>query len=276
MSKDLNTLYIHVRNRFLLGVSYSEIYSVMGNRYFFLMLLLMLGGCIHSDDTDESCESDCTTMKGNFVTVNNAPLKGVKLAIHYDPASLSLNGKSRTIQEAKSDIDGKYDMRFFLRNHEIGSEAEGFFRVTVDASNLDSEKYYVADHMQLGEAIYHIGVRDTIIEQSFYFPTKALIKVNLMNFSPTQEGDRFEVRTLFPYGLKIGDNDYLNTEYQTGFSDFDAYLARSAKQTFNEVVVAENEENVIQIIKVKNGVAELEETRVFVPKDNTIELTYEY
>ena len=60
----------------------------------------------------------------------------------------------------------------------------------------------------IGFAIFPITNRDTIIDNTFYIPKKAYIKVNLNNFVPLQDDDFFEVQTLYPFGTKIGTNPF--------------------------------------------------------------------
>ena len=127
----------------------------------------------------------------------------------------------------------------------------------------------------LSFSIYSIGRRDTVINNTFYIPTKAFIKVHLNNFTPQQVDDYFEVQTLYPYGLAIGDNPFLDSPYSTGFSGYGAFRATKLDNLLT-VFVAEGEKNIIRIVKRKNGENSLEDYPVVVPKNNTIELSYNF
>lgn len=248
----------------------------MKRKILFLGLILTLNGCFKSDDdTKDFCNSDCTLIEGSFVTKNNTPVSGINLSLAYDISAPPFSGSTRKIRETKSNQQGNYKMEFFIKDSEIGNN-EGFFKLLVDLSNLDDNKYLIPDNLPLLEAIYEINRRDTIIKKSFYIPTKAHITINLENFNPIQEGDIFKIQTLFPYGLKIGQNTLLDSQYRAGMTGFDDYIAIAENQSFSNVVVAENENNIIRIIKIKNGVAEPEDIQVFVPERNDINLTFEY
>lgn len=127
----------------------------------------------------------------------------------------------------------------------------------------------------LGFPIYSISRRDTVINNTFYIPTKAFIKVHLNNFIPQQTGDYFEVQTLYPFGRNIGGNTFLESPYSTGFSGYGGFRATQVNNLLS-VFVAEGERNIVRIFKRKNGENSSEDYPVVVPKNNTIELTYSY
>jgi hypothetical protein len=77
-------------------------------------------------------------------------------------------------------------------------------------------------------------------------------------------------------GTKSDEKKLLNTEYEIGSSGYDLFVAKKENQTFRKVPVARNDTNIVRIIKVKNGVAIPEDHKIFVPKDNHIELSFEY
>ena len=83
------------------------------------------------------------------------------------------------------------------------------------------------------------------------------------------------MQTLYPFGEKIGSNTFLNSEYATGFSGYGNWRATSNNSLLH-VFVAEGENNVIRIFRRKNGVNTSEDIPIYIPANNTIELTYNF
>lgn len=242
-----------------------------------LAILISCQSCSKTDDdTREICNANCTVLEGRFVTHNNMPLKDIKLRLDYRISAAPFGSSTRIIREARTDENGFYKMEFFVEENEIGEDARGYFTLLVDASNLNPEDYIRQNEIYVGDAIYSLATRDTIIDKSFYIPTKDFITVTLTGFSPIDEDDFFEVRTLFPSGLNIGQNDFLGGEYQTGSTGYGHYTATSQSQTFNNVVVAKNELNVIRLARRKDATTNHEDIEIFIPENNTLELNYEY
>lgn len=248
----------------------------------FLLLILTYFGCTKTDDdTNKSCDSDCTTLQGKFITVNNEGVRGVKVSIDYKISGGPLGGGNiRKIAETVTVQDGNFYKEFYIKESELGN-VDGYFKVLIDDSNLDVDKYILSDNLigttttPLDFAIYQINVRDTIIGNTFYLPKKAHIKVNLNNFEPLQENDFFEVRTFYPFGANVGYNEFLDSEYDTGFSGWGTFQASGLSTQLNPFV-AENEQNIIRIVRRKNGVTTSEDFPLFIPTNNSIELSYDY
>lgn len=248
-----------------------------------LILLITFYGCSKTeDDTDNVCTSDCTVLQGRFITLNNVGIEGVKVSLKYKISGGPLGGGStRFIVETETDENGNFYEEFYIKDSELGESADGYFNIDYDDTNLDVTKYILSDNListttqPLGQAIYSINSRDTIIGNTYYLPKKTHIKINLNNFVPIQDGDHFEVRTLYPFGPNIGANDFLESDYATGFSGYSTYVATEVNNQFN-VFLAEEENNVIRILKIKNGVSTPEDFAIYIPEDNNIELTYEY
>jgi hypothetical protein len=242
-----------------------------------LILMIIFQSCSKTEnDTDNNCTSNCTILKGRFVTENNTPLKDIKLRLDYRISNAPFSASTRIIKETKTDENGYYSMEFYLEESEIGENGQGFFALLIDESNLNPENYIRQDAVYIGETIYSLPTRDTIIDKSFYIPTKDFITVTLNNFVPIVDSDSFEVRTHFPSGLYIGQNNFIDSEYATQSSGFGNYKSNSKNQTFENVLVAKNEPNVITVFRHKNGVGTTEQFIIFVPDNNNIELIYEY
>lgn len=247
------------------------------NRFLILLLSVLIISCSKTDnDTKDVCTADCTTISGKFVTVNNAPVPGIKVSLSYHISGGELGGGyTRKIVNTQSDADGIFNKSFYVKDNELGDSARGYFVVDIDDSKIDANKYIRGNGNNPGFAIYSIRRRDTVINNTFYIPTKAYIKVHLNNFIPPQAGDYFEVQSLYPYGMEIGNNPFLDSPYSTGSSGYGTFTASKLNNQFT-VFVAEAEKNIIRIVKRKNGENSYNDYPVFVPQNNTIELSYNY
>lgn len=246
-------------------------------------LLFLFTSCEKTeDDTNDSCTSNCTTLSGKFITLNNVPVPNVKVSLKYRIGGGELGGGStRKIVSLKSDQYGNFYKDFYIKDSELGPAAGGYFQADIDDSGLDVTKYIRTNNLiggnsvDIGFAIFSIINRDTLIDKTYYIPKKAYIKVNLNNFIPQQTDDYFEVQTLYPFGEKIGFNTFLNSEYATGFSGYGNWKATNLNTSLL-IFVAEGENNIIRINKIKNGVGSSEDFPIMIPPNNSIELTYNY
>lgn len=246
-------------------------------------LILLFNGCSKTeDDTGNVCFSDCTTLQGKFITLNGVGVSGVKVSLKYIISGGPFGGGStRIIVETETDENGNFYKEFYIKDSELGETAIGYFKVDYNDTYLDVNKYILSDNQigtttqPLGQAIYSINSRDTIIGNTYYLPKKAHITVNLNNFVSIQEGDYFEVRTFYPFGAYIGENDFLDSEYSTGFSGWGTFMADGINSQLKPFV-AENEQNIIRIIRRKDGINTVEDFQIYVPTDNMIELNFEY
>lgn len=229
-----------------------------------LLLIISFYGCEKiDDDFNDVCESECTVIEGTFTTANNEPIINVKVELDYRASTGTYGVSVRNIRRTTTDNNGYYRMEFFIEDNELGENAEGYFRLQADVSEVENINNYIIPSQNLEglnnwDVIYSINTRDTIIDKSFYVPTKAILNVNLTNFNPIQENDFFKVISNYPGGSFGINADNINN------------------QTI-EVFVAENENNNIKISKRKNGIyTEIDELNLFIPDDETLELNYEY
>jgi hypothetical protein len=247
------------------------------------LIFVLLCGCSKTeDDTDVGCSTDCTSILIKFETLNKEGLSDIEVQLNYRITFRDEGGPYlRKIVGTKSDKNGQINEQFYLKEEELGNSTKGFFQVLIDDSKLNSDEYIKSDNKigntktDLGFSIYSISQRDTIINQTFYFPKKTFIKINLNDFIPQLEDDYFEVRSQYPFGPRIGNNDFLDSEFATGFSGYGTFMAKGINTQLN-IFVAENEKNIISIIRRKNGVSSTEDFPIFVPSNNTIVLTYTY
>lgn len=246
---------------------------------FFLLLLIFFGCSTTEDDTNVICNSDCTTFQGRFVTMNNEGLSGVKIELEYKIGGGIYSSHVRKILKTSTDESGNFYKKFYILDKELGLSGNGFFKVNIDDSSLNVENYILTYNLidnsitPLDYGIPIINIRDTIIGNTFYLPKKTFITVKLNNFEPIQEGDYFSVRTLYPFGQHVGDNEFFNSEFSTGFGPT---LKANGQNSQLNPFVAENEENMIQIARRKNGLNTIENLIIFVPSNNSIELNYDY
>src|SRR5690606_20880813 len=158
------------------------------------------------DDTRNVCTSDCTTITGRFVTEGNTPLRDIEIILEYKVSNTLFGGRTRIIGKTRTNDNGNYNMVIFLEDHEIGN-SHGYFQLLINPSNLNPQRLMFRDNnLYTGAVMYSISTRDTIIDKSFYIPTKERISVTLTGFTPVNSNDFFEVRPYFPSGLKIGSN----------------------------------------------------------------------
>ncbi|WP_347173475.1 hypothetical protein [Polaribacter uvawellassae] len=248
-------------------------------RYFFIILILSFYSCSKTDDDNENiCTSNCTIIKEKFITTNNVGIQGVKGQLQYRYSDGGLLGESFTklVANAQTDENGNFEVEFYIQDDELGN-ANGHFTTYYESINLDSTKYIFSNNnfAVAMQTKYSISNRDTIIGNTYYIPKKTYIKVNLNNFSPLKDDDYFEVITLYPFGPNIGANNFLDSEYSTGSSGWGAFKANGVNSQLNPYV-AENERNIIRIARRKNGINSIEDFPIFVPTNNTIELSYDY
>lgn len=260
----------------------------MKSALFLLFILAAFVSCVkEDDDTNKELVPGYTTITGHIVTSDNAPLKGVEMQLKYVETRWLASFHSWVKKEATTDANGSYSMSFNIKDDEVETyEAQysSYFELGFDFSKLDPDKYFLSYYSLQNDSSCWFSVRpslkqNTAYQVSFYIPEKDYITVHLNNFKPVLAGDHFEVQTFFPWGTKSEEknnsNKLLNTEYGISSTGYDNFVAKSENQTFR-VPVARNDTNIVRIINVKNGVASPEDHKIFVPKDNNIELTYEY
>jgi len=233
------------------------------------------------DDSGKICKSDCNTIKGKFTTMNGEPVPGVKLELKHTKGT-AWYGDVRVIAKTTSKADGTYELKFHLKDHEVGQDAEGYFSVLIDDSDLDID-YYIKQDNELGTSantmdftIDHFEDREEVVEYNFYIPKKAWITVHLNNYYPQDEFDYFNVSSLYPFGRETGGNPD-EPVYHTGKSGYEAFMATEPNNAL-KVYVAEKENNKLFITRKKNGEKLPHETlELFVPENpEDIEVNFEY
>lgn len=250
------------------------------NLFFLTLILYTFIGCYREDDdTKQGCTSNCATIKGKFISLNNEPVSNIIVTLDYHIGGLG-GAYSRKIVNTKSNGNGNYFQNFNIKDNEMGQDAQGYFKINIDDSKIDVNKYIRSNNLNENSSTYiaatfNISKRDTIIDNTFYIPKKTYIKINLKNFSPQQNDDYFEVETLYPYGSYVGYNALLDSPYSTGNSGIGNFRAKDIDTKLN-VFVAAGEKNIIRVLRRKNGKNTSEDFLMNIPINNTIELTYYY
>lgn len=255
----------------------------MKNIVIIIIVFFVFAGCSKSElEKRQDCGSGCTIVKGKFFSYNNEPVTGVKITCTYRIYKGWLSGMEvREVFKTQTDKDGNYYQSFYVRDDELGYTRLAGFEVEIDDSPLDVNKYIRTNNTiggvtnVLSFSVDPINKRDTVIEHSYYLPKKAFIKVNLNSFIPIKPNDYSEVETLYPFGSNVGYNKFLDSPYATGSNGWGTFKATATNDQL-KVYVAENEKNIIRIKKRKNAINSYEDYPMFIPQNNTIELTYDY
>ncbi len=237
------------------------------------MLSFFIFQSCEKDDTALDCQADCTTVQGQIVTAKGEPLPNISVAFDHF-VSQGIGSSRRKIKETRTDENGYYTMKFFIKDDELGVEADGLFELNIDYSNLDS-KVYMSTNQYYKHTMYYLDKRDTTIVLDFYNPKKAYITVNLNGFNPSTEDDYFKLESFFPSGIKNEKNSIWGFDYVLGYGT--SYKATSANSKIDSVLVAENDNNWISIRRWKGGVNLIDEDTIFfVPENNSIKLDFIY
>lgn len=273
----------------------------MKKNHLFTTLLLFISvtslvGCYkEEDDSRTNCVSDCTVIIGKMLTTGNQPLPNINLEVNYRRTTGFHYSLLRKKAMTKTDDNGLYSMRFYLKDDELLKD-DGSFRssfMTIDLDKLKPELYILPEDMNsyLDEstdpptvvtvppvATVHLDLkRDEVCNVNCYIPRKRYVKVTLKGFKPESERDYFEARTFFPWGLEENYQEkILDTKYSISSSAWHKGRASVEEQTFIDIPFALNDSNVVRIMKMKNGVIMSEDYKIYVSEDSPKELVYEY
>lgn len=107
---------------------------------------------------------------------------------------------------------------------------------------------------------------------------KTYIQVTLKGFIP-KAGDYFSVSSAFPYGFEMDSEQghhFPDTPYGYGKMNDYLFALHDAEQKTYQVPCALNENNILTLIRKKDGVYHAEEHQLFVTEDTPENLVYEY
>lgn len=277
----------------------------MEKRNLFRILLLCL--CIinltscekEEDDFLKEGTENTTIVKGKIVTTDGQALPGITVKVDYHEGIGFHYSLLRHKAEVKTDKNGNYKLEFYIKDDEMEEEEDSpvskYFRLTVDMQQLDPKQYILPFDMvsvsgpdspvahldptipaTTGGSFDPAPQRDTTYTENFYIPRKRYIPVTLKGLDPQKETNSFGVVTGFPWGGESDEaNKLIDTPYSISFCAGNVYVATSAEQTL-EVPFALNENNIIRIVKSKDGAYTTEDIPVYVTKDTPEKLVYEY
>ncbi|WP_154647996.1 hypothetical protein [Pedobacter arcticus] len=140
------------------------------------MIAFFFSSC-SKEEWEKDCKSNCTTLSGRFVSLNNEPVPNVNVSLSYKiSGTFFSSGSSRKIVQIKSDKNGYFKKSFYVKDSELGN-GKGYFDFTIDDSPLDISKYIKQDNQNAGGNVIDINIssiykRDTVINNTYYIPKK--------------------------------------------------------------------------------------------------------
>jgi len=245
-----------------------------------LLTMLVLSGCLkRMDNTNQTCTSDCTLIQGQVTSENNHPVQNVPVSLTYQRKTGTFESYTRRITNAKTDQNGYYKLNFHLNDDELKDTGTGYLSIDIDKQSFDPNTYLVPDNgvPTFNTAIYSISTRDTIINQNFYMPVKAVIMVHLKDFKPLATGDLFQAEALYPFGWNMNyPNQFLGGFFSTGATGQAGEYAATSDNYIATIPVAANDTCVIRIRRIKNAVNTVEDIRTSIQANATREYTFSY
>lgn len=245
---------------------------------------LLATGCT-KEETDFSDREtpESVVVEGRLLTTNGEPLAGIGIRADYTRTIPMCSVTIRHKGAATSDREGRYRLFFDLRDDELLDEesVSRLFSLSFDLASLDPERYLLPDDLTetilptdppSAEAsgakpvleLYFLPERGGRYTQNCYIPRKQPVRITLRGFVPEAPGDHFSVSALFPYGPECDEPDkVLQTPYQVRRAGLYRYTASSA-ETVVKVPFALDEENLLQLVRVRGGVGSTEVLPLFV------------
>lgn len=249
----------------------------MNRLFIFLIFSLALVSCTKTDDdTDLVCTENCNTFIGQIKTVDNHGIPNVKLTLTYHIGT-ELSSYTRIIGETKTDKNGFYEMSVHLKDNELGDNAQGYFKLTLDLDKLNFflsseylKPYVILSKNTKPEVIYYsISERNITFENNFIIPKKGNLRIKLNNFNPIAEGDYFKVNVYYDYS-------FLNENWTTCQPYDGLYGVASENPTIVNIETILDGNITLRISKKKNGVFEMSEQVFQLDNPNIYNLEFEY
>ncbi|MCJ8167327.1 hypothetical protein MKJ04_20975 [Pontibacter sp. E15-1] len=211
-----------------------------------LLMLVVLSGCTSKDDDfiSKYCPGSCTVFKGNIATANGTvPLAGIKLNVYWRSYQeyLQFGYSERRKAVATTDQDGRYDLRFLLREEELNARGQienCSFRVV---PALDETKYFICFDEKAIFSSYDMQ-RDTTFTLDYTLPQTGFVDIQLQNRQAMQSGDKIIINV----SVKSGENNNYTCSTAYSFSASYAYPSPLITAALQPVLLTIN--------KMKNGV----------------------
>ncbi len=228
---------------------------------------MLLSGCLskENDFISKYCPGSCTVISGRLTTDGGAtPLAHVKVDVNWQwRGTLGIGGMNRRKATTTTDADGRYELRFLLRDDELTDHSYNSYITVIAALNPD--KYFTLyDYESIVEP-YITMKRDTSYSADYTFPQKAFVELQLRNTAAMQPEDQFITAFVFSGGQNNAQN--LGSML---------YWNKETPATTLTVPVAANQQVLIRIKKTKNGVETITETplRLKPGQHTTFEATF--
>lgn len=136
----------------------------------FSLFLVFIWSCdIVDNDTGLTCIEDCTGIFGKVYTRNNLAVKNVALVFRYQKSGGPESQYTRKIAKDVTDVDGKYDMNFYLQDDEISPGNAGL-ELYVKENTVGNAYFYHSSGNLFGPIDSHDS-RNVVLERNFYLPT---------------------------------------------------------------------------------------------------------
>ncbi len=218
--------------------------------FVFLLVTIIFEACSIYDDknVDAVCSSNCTTVKGKFVTENgNVPVPEMELELYWryrSPDGLFI--RTRKIATTKTGFDGTYEISFFAKDDEIKNTYGSSYRLRVLPPKDESIMFL--DYYDT--FLFSIDKRDTTVNiQDYYLPKKGgKVNVKITNPQDIPESDRihcfFSYKIGFQSNTGFGLNSIISFDntYETAINQ---YLFIDIYKFTNNIITSEVKDSII-------------------------------
>lgn len=242
-----------------------------------LLLLGLLGiaaACTKvDDDTGIVCTSDCTRIEGRVFTADNQPIKNAKLIFRHRTHTGPNSNVYRIIGDDRTDADGRYSMDVYLEDGEL-LPGSGTFELYIKGSTLPGS-VFVAYDFSLWDSFIEIGQRDTLLVKHFYAPKRKTVTVNLEGFTPQAPGDQFQLQYYHPVGFESDVANSFGNFHNYQLSGINAHMVTGNSKSFT-INLADKEYNVLQIVRIKNGIYSEQQVPILLDSGSPTTFTYQY
>lgn len=222
---------------------------------------------------EETAES--TIITGEVRSTGGEPLANVMVRVDYEEQRWLQLPNVRHKAEVKTDKKGEYRLHFQIKDDEM-TEEEGvskYYYLAFDLKDLNPEVYVLPGDTE-GELKTIVGFSYIPVEKAstytydVYIPRKRMIQVTLRGFVPEAYGDYIRLTNTLPYGSGTA---CANKGYELRS---DGYYS-GEERTFS-IPFALDEENVVTVERVKNGVSSTEEHKILVSDNTPKSLTFDF
>ena len=226
---------------------------------FVLLLTLSFQSCTKEEDDliSQNCETDCTEIIGRLMTDNGTvPIVNHTITVIWDNTNFG-SGIVRTKATTKTDNNGEFQLKFFIRDDEL---TDGIHRMYYE--KLDENEFLRAD---LNGISIFPTIRDTTMTRNHNIPKKAFLDLTISNLEDFQQGDYFSTN--------------LNFLNPIGFSQsIDGAIHPWSNESENNrlIEIAANQPVIIEIVRKINGEYVRENDTILVREGNTSNYTIDF